>query len=203
VPALLTNYQDFVIKPAKGSGGDGIWVFSGQRNNKYRKISGTYVGQDEQLYHISNIISGVYSLGGLPDKAMIEYRIQFDPIFADISYLGAPDIRIIVFLGVPVMAMVRLPTRASDGKANLHQGAILELAAQCYELTGLGYLGVDFVLDKEKGPMLLEINARPGLNIQIANHEGLLKRLSLVEQQYLHSNAERSAFAKSHFGIEQ
>jgi alpha-L-glutamate ligase-like protein len=245
VPALLTNYQDFVIKPAKGSGGDGIWVFSGQRKNKYRKISGTYVNQDELLYHISNIISGVYSLGGQPDKAMIEYRIQFDPIFADISYLGAPDIRIIVFLGVPVMAMVRLPTRASDGKANLHQGAIgvgldlangktlfavwyneiidehpdtgnpvaglqlpgwdrlLELAAQCYELTGLGYLGVDFVLDKEKGPMLLEINARPGLNIQIANHEGLLKRLKLVEQQhaFLPSNAERSAFAKTHFGV--
>jgi alpha-L-glutamate ligase-like protein len=245
VPAILTNYPDFVIKPAKGSHGDGIWVFSGQRKNKYRKVSGTYVSQDELLYHISNIISGVYSLGGQPDKAMIEYRIQFDPIFAAISYLGAPDIRIIVFLGVPVMAMVRLPTRASDGKANLHQGAIgvglnlatgktlsavwyneiieehpdtgnpvaglqlpswtrlLELAAQCYDLTGLGYLGVDFVLDKEKGPMLLEINARPGLNIQIANHEGLLKRLKLVEQHHaeLHTNAERSAFAKTHFGV--
>ncbi len=245
VPTFLTDYQDFVIKPAKGSHGDGILVFSGQRKQKYRKISGTFLTQEELLYHISNIISGVYSLGGQSDKAMIEYRIEFDPIFADISYLGAPDIRIIVFLGVPVMAMVRLPTRVSDGKANLHQGAIgvgldiasgktlsavwyneiieehpdtgnpvaglqlpnwnrlLELAAQCYELTGLGYLGVDFVLDKEKGPMLLEINARPGLNIQIANHDGLLKRLSLVEQQQanLHTKAERCFFAKTHFGV--
>ena len=82
-----------------------------------------------------------------------------------------------------------------------HWNKLLELAAQCYELTGLGYLGVDFVLDKEHGPMLLEINARPGLNIQIANHEGLLKRLALVEQLDLQTNAERSRFAKTHFGV--
>ncbi|HBZ98517.1 MAG TPA: alpha-L-glutamate ligase-like protein, partial [Pseudomonas sp.] len=35
-----------------------------------------------------------------------------------------PDIRIIVLMGYPIMAMLRLPTRQSGGKANLHQGAI-------------------------------------------------------------------------------
>ncbi len=66
----------------------------------------------------------MYSLGGQPDEAIIEYRIAPDKIFESITYLGVPDIRIIVFFGIPVMAMVRLPTRMSDGKANLHQGAI-------------------------------------------------------------------------------
>ena len=39
-------------------------------------------------------------------------------------YEGVPDIRIVVFNGYPVMAMLRLATHASDGKANLHQGAV-------------------------------------------------------------------------------
>ena len=136
-----------------------------------------------------------------------------------------PDLRMIVFRGYPVMAMVRLPTRASDGKANLHQGAVgvgidlatgrtlggalgnetisehpdtdheltgieipgwqelLELAARCYDITGLGYLGVDVVLDREHGPMILELNARPGLNIQIANRQGLRHRLQRVNSE--------------------
>ena len=131
-----------------------------------------------------------------------------DQIFKSISYEGVPDIRIIVLMGYPVMAMLRLPTRQSGGKANLHQGAIgvgvdlatgvtlrgtwlnnkiakhpdttnavdgvqlpnwdgfMKLAAGCYELSGLGYIGVDMVLDQEKGPLILELNARPGLNIR-------------------------------------
>ena len=199
--------------------------------------------QEELDHHISNVLGGMYSLGGHPDKAMIECRVQFDPVFADITYQGVPDVRIIVFLGVPVMSMTRLPTRKSDGKANLHLGAIgagidiatgktltavwgneivtehpdagnpvtdvtvphwdklLHLAASCYELTGLGYQGIDIVLDKDRGPLVLELNARPGLNIQIANREGLLPRLRLVEKHSasLKHLDERVAFAKQHF----
>ena len=55
------------------------------------------------------------------------------------------------------------------------------LAARCHELTGLGYLGTDIVLDRRRGPLILELNARPGLNIQIANKIGLQKRLALVD----------------------
>ena len=122
--SLLKPYNDFVIKPAQGSGGDGIVVITGRRGNRYRKASGQFINQEDLDHHVSNTLSGLYSLGGHPDKVLIEYRVKFDPIFEAISFQGIPDIRIIVFLGVPVMAMVRLPTRMSDGKANLHQGAI-------------------------------------------------------------------------------
>ena len=68
------------------------------------------LADDEELgHHISNILGGMYSLGGLPDSALIEYRVRFDPIFDRISFQGVPDIRTLVFRGVPVLAMVRLP----------------------------------------------------------------------------------------------
>jgi len=240
---VLDSKDDFVLKPAHGSGGEGILVITGQVNGKYRKSDGLLIDRDELNHHIFNILGGLYSIGGQPDKALIEYRVLFDPIFDKISYQGVPDIRIIVFLGVPVMSMVRLPTRMSDGKANLHQGALgagidissgvtlkavlgndivaahpdtgssvtgivipgweelLRLASRCYELTGLGYQGVDIVLDRQKGPLILELNARPGLNVQIANNAGLLPRLALVEQHHqdLKDVSQRVEFAKGHF----
>jgi alpha-L-glutamate ligase-like protein len=244
---LLRSYSDFAIKPSRGSGGEGILVISGRTKALYRKIDGMHISSEEIAYHLFNIISGIYSLGGQPDKALIEYRVQFDPVFEAISYLGVPDIRVIVFLGVPVMSMVRLPTRMSGGKANLHQGAIgagidiaggatmtavwrnsiitehpdtgnlvtgvriphwnslLQIAARCYEITNLGYIGVDLVLDKDKGPLILELNARPGLNIQIANRAGLLPRLKLVEQRHneLTNVDDRVEFSKYNFGSKE
>jgi len=243
LPAMLAGHRDFVIKPAQGSGGQGILVISGQRKGRYRKPNGVLIDEPGLRHHVSNILGGVYSLGGQQDKAIIEYRVKFDPVFEAISYLGVPDIRIVVFLGVPVMAMVRLPTRISDGRANLHQGAIgagvdirsgktlsavwldqivdehpdtgnpvsgivipqwpklLELASRCFDLTGLGYLGVDFVLDATMGPLMLEMNARPGLNIQLANHDGLYHRLKQVElaAPRLATTGSRIAFAQDRF----
>jgi len=237
---ILKPYEDFVVKPSHGSGGEGILVIMGRANDAYRKVSGTLVSDEDLEHHISNILSGMYSLGGLPDCALIEHRVKFDPIFSEVSYLGVPDIRTVVFRGIPVMAMVRLPTRASDGKANLHQGAIgagidlttgrtlagvwheslvtqhpdtgadieglwipqwdaiLALTARCYDLVGMGYLGVDIVLDRELGPLMLEMNARPGLSIQLANRQGLLNRLRQVEtlQQVPYSIENRVALAK-------
>jgi alpha-L-glutamate ligase-like protein len=221
---IVGDHLEFVIKPAHGSGGDGIVVIRGRMKDKYRKVNGMLIPSENLEHHISNVLSGMYSLGGVPDSALIEYCVKFDPIFESISYQGVPDIRIIVFWGVPVMAMVRLPTRMSEGKANLHQGALgvgvdvttgitltavllneivhehpdtghsvsgvgipnwrnlLELASRCHDIFKLGYLGVDIVLDKELGPLILEVNARPGLNIQIANRSGLLPRLKEVER---------------------
>jgi len=243
VPEMVRDKSDFVIKPAHGSGGEGILVIAGRTNGKFRKASGTIINREELDHHIFNTLSGLYSLGGQPDKAIIEYRVKFDPTFERISYLGVPDIRIIVFLGVPVMSMVRLPTRKSDGKANLHQGAVgagidiptgttisavwendiivehpdtghpvtgvsipnwenlLKLAARCHDMTGLGYQGVDIVLDRDKGPLILELNARPGLNIQIANKAGLLKRLDAVERHRdsLAGLSDRISFAVENF----
>ena len=243
--ALLEPYSDFVIKPARGAGGDGIIVISDKVFGRYRQINGKLLTIQELSYHLSCLLSGAYSLGGHPDYAIIEHRVIVDPVFAEASYEGIPDIRIISLLGYPAMAMVRLPTRLSNGKANLHQGAIgvginlangltlggvfhndtidyhpdtmkpivdlqvpywdkiLEIAASCYELTGLGYLGVDIVLDKEHGPLMLELNARPGLNIQIANREGVVERYQRIEARAAlgkESIMARIEFSKREFG---
>ena len=243
LPEMLAPHEDFVIKPANGSQGEGILVITGKAEGLYRKVDGALVGDEDLKFLVTNILSGIYSLGGQPDKALIEYRVKFDPVFEEIAYRGVPDVRIIVFKGVPVMAMVRLPTRMSDGKANLHRGCIgagidiatgntltavwkntivtehpdtgnpvsgvqipqwqnlLEIAAGSYEMTNLGYQGIDLVLDKERGPLLLELNARPGLNIQIANREGLQARLEAVEayDRPLTTIAERVAFSRENF----
>jgi D-alanine-D-alanine ligase-like ATP-grasp enzyme len=58
------------------------------------------------------------------------------------------------------------------------------IGAQAYEMTGLGYLGADIVLDKERGPMMLELNARPGLAIQIANGRGLAAAIKKIDKYY-------------------
>lgn len=226
-PEIVAPFESFVVKPAQGSGGDGIEVITGRSKRKrhmFRTASGILVSENEIEHHISNIVGGQYSLGGNPDKALIEYCVRFDPIFDEVSYQGVPDIRIIVYRGYPTMSMVRLPTRASDGKANLHQGAvgagvdmgsgrtltgvlgnevvdehpdtgaliggleipqwdfILESAARSFDVTGLGYLGVDMVIDRDLGPLILEMNARPGLNIQIANRTGLIGRARRVDE---------------------
>jgi alpha-L-glutamate ligase-like protein len=243
---IVADHDSFVVKPAEGSGGNGIMVITGRSKRKrdsFRRASGMLITEAEIAHHISNIISGQYSLSGNPDKAMIEYCVHFDPIFAEVSYQGVPDIRVIVYRGYPAMAMVRLPTRASDGKANLHQGAvgagvdiargvtlsgvlqndvveehpdtgaliagleiprwdfILESAARGYEVTGLGYLGVDMVIDADRGPLMLEMNARPGLNIQIANGIGMNTRIKRIEE--IHDPAatpvERAAIARREF----
>ncbi|MCK1879784.1 alpha-L-glutamate ligase-like protein [Legionella pneumophila] len=232
IETRFASYNDFVVKPARGSGGDGILVFKDKVYGRYRQINGKLTTVQELSYHLSCLLSGAYSLGGSSDYAIIEKRVVVDPVFAEVSYEGIPDIRIITLLGYPAMAMVRLPTRLSGGKANLHQGAIgvgvdlatgktlggvfqndtidyhpdtlnpivgievpywnqiLEIASSCYELTGLGYLGVDIVLDKEHGPLMLELNARPGLNIQIANREGGLKRYRTIEARFKESGQE-------------
>lgn len=223
LPELLSPYEEFVVKPAHGSGGEGILIVKGRNRDCFRKLSGALLSVEEVGFHVSNILSGMYSLGGQTDVALIEYRVDFDPVFEHVSYQGVPDIRTVVFRGVPVMSMLRLPTRQSDGKANLHQGAvgvginmanghtiggvwhedlvdshpdfgyridgleipgwdeILLLSARCQELVGLGYIGVDIVLDSKLGPLMLEINARPGLSIQLANKTGLLPRLQRIE----------------------
>jgi len=245
LPALLESLDAFVIKPSRGSGGKGITVIVKRDGPRFIKASGDEVSHAEVTRHVSNILSGLYSLGGLPDAAMIESLVQMDPQFDGMSYEGIPDIRIIVFRGYPVMSMMRLATHASDGKANLHQGAVgvgldlasgqalfavqhnvpithhpdtgrtfdslriphwaalMELAASCADMTGLGYLGADIVIDRTLGPLIMELNARPGLSIQIANNTGLRPRLRLIKDlgdNLSQSAAERVAFSMQHFG---
>ena len=245
--ALLGNHNEFVIKPAHGSGGDGILVIKDRKSDYFVDSDGKLVLRADLEHHLTNVIGGLYSLGGQPDVAMVESLVHFDPAFAGLTYHGVPDIRVIVYRGYPVMAMVRLPTRESHGKANLHQGAIgvgvdmasgitvggvsgnnavsvhpdtgsqitgfriphwsriVSMAARCFEAVELGYLGVDIVLDEEHGPLILELNARPGLNIQIANRRGLRHRLDAVDAlgQGRQSPERRVEWACRQFGESQ
>ena len=82
---IVGERSSFVVKPAQGSGGDGILVVTGRSSRKrdsFRLASGVLISEAEIFHHISNIVSGQYSLSGNPDKALIEYCVNFDPIFA-------------------------------------------------------------------------------------------------------------------------
>lgn len=225
-PQMVQNFKEFVIKPAHGSGGKGVLVIKKWDKNTYITASEKTLTYAQVYQHISNILSGLYSLGGQYDVALIEEMVHFSNIFEKFSYQGVPDVRIIVYKGYPIMAMTRLATSESGGRANLHQGAVgvgldiktgktltavqhnipiqihpdtkadlktlsvpfwrehLLIAAKAYEMTGLAYLGADIVLDENKGPMMLELNARPGLAIQIANSSGLIKAFKHAEKYY-------------------
>lgn len=215
--------REFVVKPARGAEGRGILVIADKEGKDWRKASGEVISGEDLEYHVSNILAGLYSLGGADDRAFIEYRIRSHAIFKEVAYRGVPDIRVILYRGIPTMAMLRLPTKESDGRANLHQGAvgagidmrrgvslggvhhnkiiemhpdtgspiaglkipfwedILEISSKLYDVFKLGYMGADFVIDHILGPLILELNARPGLTIQIANREGLLPRLQRID----------------------
>ncbi|MEQ8689484.1 MAG: alpha-L-glutamate ligase-like protein [Pseudomonadales bacterium] len=236
----LDKLTAFVAKPANGSGGKGILVIKDRVEGRFLKASGALITLEDVQRHLTNTISGLHSLGGRPDVAFLEELVTVDERFTRISFEGVPDIRLIVFKGVPVMGMLRLATKSSDGKANLHQGAIgvgldigtgaavravqreklvlqhpdtgallneiqipewdnlLALAAECYDATHLGYLGCDIVLDQTHGPLILELNARSGLSIQIANNRGMLPRLRHLRAVNTRkmSVSDRVAYAK-------
>ncbi|MDI6778029.1 MAG: sugar-transfer associated ATP-grasp domain-containing protein [Patescibacteria group bacterium] len=242
VPNLLAKISDFeelenfnwdslpeswVLKPNRGFGGEGILIVYGKKKNvgnTWIKADGSLVTAEDLKTHIRNIIDGSFSLAGVPDVAFFEERLKILKLFKPYAYKGVPDIRIIVYNKVPVIAMLRLPTRESDGKANLQQGAIgvgidmatgvtttavfgkgkmieyipgtrlllsgikiphwkdiLLMAVRAQEVSRLGFLGADIAIDRDKGTVFLELNARPGLSIQIANMDGLLGRLRRVE----------------------
>jgi len=217
---VVADRQEFVVKPARGAGGRGIVVIARHDGESFETVRGTRLSLADMRHHLSSTLSGLYSLGGRADRAIIEQRIRPHPVFADLVVRGTPDIRILVCRGRPAMAMLRLPTEASGGRANLHQGAVgagiasatgtlcggvccgravdvhpdtgapiagtvvpcwgdvLRIAASLGTALGLGYVGVDIVLDVQHGPLVLEANARPGLAIQIANRTGLHHCLS-------------------------
>jgi alpha-L-glutamate ligase-like protein len=212
---ILDGRSSFVVKPARGAGGGGVVVIAARAGDAFVKASGATLSLPDLAAHCSDILGGAYASSTHSDEVLIESRVTVDPVLGAISYRGVPDVRLLVFRGVPVQAMVRLPTKASDGRANLHMGGMavgidlvsgvtthgvlhgrptarhpdldcavtgraipqwdtmLTIAARCYDAIPLGYLGVDLVLDAELGPLVLELNARPGLTIQLANRRGL------------------------------
>ncbi|TXI34882.1 MAG: hypothetical protein E6Q53_00815 [Candidatus Moraniibacteriota bacterium] len=218
--------DSFALKPNRGFGGEGIVVVYARkkgRTDAWVKADGSVITIDDLKTHIRNILDGSFSLANTPDIAFFEERLKLLKLFKPYSFKGIPDIRVIVFNQVPVMAMLRLPTKASDGKANLQQGAIgvgidlatgttttaiigkgqlieyvpgtrlvlsgikipywkdiLRMSVEAQTLSGLGFLGADIAIDRDRGPVILELNARPGLSIQLANLAGLKGRLKRV-----------------------
>lgn len=235
---------NFVIKPTHGYAGEGILMIrkKGKWAGEWVLMDGTKVTTEDLRFHIGDIFAGRYSLKDKPDQAFVEERIKIHPIFKRYTYQGTPDVRIIVFNRIPVMAMLRLPTEESKGRANVTQGAIgagvdlatgittygvrhnrlvkrvprsgkkinglklpfwdelLLLSVRAQEIVPqLGFLAIDFVLDKEKGPMILELNAKPGLMIQICNQDGLYHRLVRVQGLEVRSAEHGVRIAKSLF----
>ena len=210
VMEVLGKRGDFVIKPANGSGGDGILVVNERTEGRWTTASGTVISATELRQHLANIVFGAFSKQ-LEDQAFVEERLVPHPFFAELYGRGVCDIRLLFLRGHSLMAMVRVPTRRSNGRANLHQGGIgvavdlesgrtthamrfgvavekhpengvpllgitlpmwpetIELARRASQCVPLGYVGVDIVIDEALGPLVLELNARPGLEIQNVN----------------------------------
>ncbi len=234
----------FVVKPSKGLGGEGIIVVKKRLKNHvptWITANKRRVQTADLKLHVLDIIEGAYSLGNVPDVAFIQEYIGRHKSLSKYAFRGTPDIRVIVFNKVPVMAMLRLPTRDSDGRSNLHQGAIaagidiatgittraiwygdtiketpdhnrklfgikvpewsriLEIAVESQIASKLGYVGVDVVLHPEKGPMVMELNSAPGLQIQLANMAGLRKRIDRVEDLEVRSAQQGVNIAKALF----
>ncbi len=220
-----TLEKNFVIKPTDGNAGKGVVIFR-SRNEKdgtWLETTGDIWTLDAIKLHCFDILDGQYSTYGSNHNIIIEERIPIHPVFVKYAYKGTPDVRIIVFNQVPVMAMLRLPTAESEGRANLHQGAIgvgidiatgittkgitgngvpintlaegkrklngikipqwkkaLQVAVEAAQVAGLMFSGVDLFISEADGPLIVELNANPGLSIQLANGAGLRRRLERV-----------------------
>ncbi len=133
---------NFVVKPESGYGGEGILIIRrrGKWAGEWQKMNGETITTQDLKLQCQEILAGRYSLHASPDKVIVEERIKIHPLFLALTRVGTPDIRVIVYNNVPVMAMFRIPTEKSGGKANLHQGAIglgIDLA------TGITTFGVE------------------------------------------------------------
>ncbi|MFQ5767621.1 MAG: sugar-transfer associated ATP-grasp domain-containing protein [Acidobacteriota bacterium] len=214
----LRKAGEFVIKPARGRQGGGITVITSCEGETFTRIGGTRASWEQLRQWMGDILFGVHSVGDR-DRVLIEERVHPDPALNSLAEFGLPDVRVIVLHNRPAMAMMRLATRASGGRANLHQGApgialrlsdglafravcnrrpifrhpdngapltgfrhpdwkaLLHMATRAAAAVALPYVGVDMVLDARRGPVVMELNARPGLEIQIVQRRGLRRRL--------------------------
>ncbi len=248
---VITNYrqltheffvalpESFVIKPNRGYGGGGILVIVAKKENIWITASGRKLDKEFLYKRCIEILEGKYSISGVSDTVIFEERLDPHPAFRTLTESGLPDIRVIIFNLVPVLAMVRIPTIESEGKANMELGAIamgidigtgrttgaalfskfikkmpngepvigfqipfwdeiLETVSKIQNTTKIGFLGCDLVVTKT-GVKILEMNARSGLKIQIANREPLKTRLEKVADLKVLTPSEGVEIAKTLF----
>ncbi len=235
--------KDFVIKPTNGFAGKGVVAFRSRVDKTHwLDVVGNTWSLDDIRLHCLDILEGQYSIHGAQHNIIIEERVKIHPKLLKYTYKGTPDVRVIVFNSIPIMAMLRLPTKESEGRANVTQGAIavgidmatgittyatehknipikylpgtkrklngllipywdqiLKTAIKATSAAGLTYCGVDIFLHQDKGPMVVELNAAPGLSIQVANRAGLRKRLERVEDLNVISPEHGVKIAKALF----
>jgi alpha-L-glutamate ligase-like protein len=213
--------KSFVVKPVNGVEGGGILVvYNTDKKGDFVTAQGRAFTHDMLITYMQDIMEGKYSHSYMPDHVLFEERVRPHNKFRPYTYKGTPDIRVIVFRRVPIMAMVRWPTLESEGKANFAQGAvgsgidlatgitthsikgskkgqftpiefvpnsrerysgfkipywdkILTYAIQASVASKIGFCAVDFLIDRDLGPLVVEMNARPGLSIQLANNDGM------------------------------
>ena len=120
--------DECVLKPNEGFGGEGIVILKrakeGPAAGQFLEQGKRPVTERELREHIEDILDGKYSVNGHSDTAFFEKILVPASSFAPFRPAGLPDIRIVVFNLVPIMAMLRVPTAESHGKANVHQGGI-------------------------------------------------------------------------------
>jgi alpha-L-glutamate ligase-like protein len=217
-PDLLP--AQWACKPNQGLGGTGILLAAGRCSRGWHTFSGRQMSPREVQDHVRLTLDGEFS-NRPKDTALFEPLLVAHPDLARLSYRGLPDVRVICDGDDPRLAMLRLPTSASGGRANLHQKAvgaavdietgrvaaamcngssitrhpdtgtpllgaevpfwptILSMASRCSGATGLCYVGADIVIDVDRGPLVLEVNARPGLQIQNITGRGLRDALAI------------------------
>ncbi len=231
----IRDLETFVIKPARGCAGGGILILDKRSENGWTTPSGREFTLEDLADHARDILYGTYSIDNTTDIVLIEEKLIQHSFFNNIYSGGVADVRIIVFKGVPAMAMCRIPTKKSEGKANVSLGAIgagidmktgkinravtkagpldihpdsktqlvgatvphwdeiLEISRNVQDTFALGYIGLDIVLDENYGALILELNARPGLEIQNANGFGLREILVNIENgDYSHLKSEQT-----------
>ncbi len=219
--AALREAEEFVIKPASGRQGGGIVIVAGHDGTHFRRAGGAALPWEDLRRAMGDILFGVHSVGQA-DRVLVERRIRPHAGLGYLAAMGLPDIRVILLHGIPVMSMMRIPTAASSGRANLHQGAlgvairladgeafravlrrrpidrhpdngapltgfkvplwdeILDVARRAARALPLPYLGADVVLAADAGPLIMEVNVRPGLEIQNVNGRGLRRPLQRI-----------------------
>lgn len=241
--------KSFVMKPVHGSQGGGIEIFYNKdETGNWIRSDGTKADKDSLIASARDILDGKFSLHNEPDQVFFEARVRSHGNLKNYCYKGVPDIRIVVFNKIPIMAYVRFPTKESKGKANMILGAvgtgidlstgitttstygkanngkgeaiefvpgtglryqglkipywdkILASALKTQEAVGLKFMAIDFLIDEKKGPMIVEVNARPGLSIQIVNREGLGWRLNKAKGLKVKSVIHGIRLGKDLFG---
>lgn len=233
--------EEFVLKPNFGYGGEGIIIVTGRRNGGFVTKGKVVLSEKDLFDHIEDILEGKFSVNGRPDIAFFEELLVPHKCFAPFRPAGLPDIRVVCFNLVPVMAMLRIPTAESHGKANMHLGGIgigidlnrgattfaaqrnalieslphgedfrgikiphwdeiLLITSRIQYVTNIGYLAADITIDETGGPKLLEVNARAGLSVQIANLAPLRARLERVAGLKVASPEKGVLLGKELFG---